>query len=298
MKCFVTGVNGQLGYDVCRELQSRNIDFVASDITEGYAGERDILPLDYVKLDITDSTAVEATLRRLAPSVIFHCAAWTAVDKAEDEEPRVFAVNRDGTANIARLASAIGAKIVYISTDYVFDGTGDKPWSAEEQNFAPLNVYGASKLAGERAVAEATDKFFIVRIAWVFGKNGGNFVKTMLRLGETHSTLRVVSDQIGNPTYTRDLSRLLVDMAGTEKFGCYHATNEGDFISWADFAKEIFKQAGKPVTVTPVTTAEYGASRAKRPANSRLDKGKLLQNGFEPLPHWKDALGRFLKEIN
>lgn len=299
MKYFVTGVNGQLGYDVCRELQKRHIDFVASDITAEYAGLcRDLLPFEYVSLDITSKQSVEKTLQKIAPSVIIHCAAWTAVDAAEDEanKQKVWAVNVSGTENLAMVADAINAKIVYISTDYVFDGTGSEPWKADQQNFAPLNVYGASKLAGEKAVASATDKFFIVRIAWVFGKNGNNFIKTMLKLAKTHSTLKVVCDQIGSPTYTEDLSRLLVDMTETDKFGYYHATNDGEFISWADFAKEIFAQANMPVNVIPVTTQEYGLSKAKRPFNSRLDKSKLITNGFMPLPHWKDAVKRFLTE--
>ncbi|MDO4218917.1 MAG: dTDP-4-dehydrorhamnose reductase [Synergistaceae bacterium] len=300
MKYFVTGVNGQLGYDVCRELQKRHIDFVASDITPEYAGlYHDILPLEYVALDITDKQTVENTLQKVSPSVIIHCAAWTAVDAAEDEanKPRVWAVNVSGTANLARVAASTNAKIVYISTDYVFDGSGSEPWKADQQNFAPLNVYGASKLAGEKAVASETDKFFIVRIAWVFGKNGNNFIKTMLKIARTHDTLRVVCDQIGNPTYTEDLSRLLVDMTQTEKFGYYHATNEGEFISWADFAKEIFAKANLTAKVIPVTTHEYGLSKAKRPFNSRLDKSKLTANGFTPLPHWKDAIKKFIMEV-
>ncbi len=300
MKYFITGVNGQLGYDVCRELQKRHIDFAASDITAEYAGlSHDLLPFEYVSLDITNKQAVNNVLQKINPSVIIHCAAWTAVDAAEDEanKPKVWTVNVTGTENLARTAATINAKIVYISTDYVFDGTGTEPWQADQQNFAPLNVYGASKLAGEKAVASATDKFFIVRIAWVFGKNGNNFIKTMLKLAETHDTLRVVCDQIGNPTYTEDLSRLLVDMTQTEKFGYYHATNEGEFISWADFAKEIFAEANRTVKVIPVTTQEYGLSKAKRPFNSRLDKSKLKANGFTPLPHWKDAVKRFVAEM-
>ena len=292
MKAFVTGVNGQLGHDCVNEFLRRGWDVVGSDI-----GDTAPLPAAYVQLDITDRAAVLQTIQREKPDVIVHCAAWTAVDAAEDEENRdkVYAINVSGTRNIADAAKSIDAKIVYISTDYVFDGKGERPWQPDDKNYAPLNVYGQTKLEGELAVKETTDKFFIVRIAWVFGVNGKNFIKTMLNVGKTHDTVRVVNDQIGTPTYTFDLARLLADMVETEKYGYYHATNEGGFISWYDFTKEIYRQAGMDTKVIPVTTAEYGLSKAARPFNSRLDKSKLREAGFEPLPDWKDALARFLK---
>ena len=291
MKVFVTGVCGQLGYDCINELKKRGYEAVASDIKESDSP-------DYVKLDITDGQAVSNAVEEIKPDVIIHCAAWTAVDAAEDEENRktVDAINHIGTKNLALAAKAVGAKLIYISTDYVFDGQGEEPWKPDDKNYAPLNVYGASKLAGELAVAEALEKFFIVRIAWVFGFNGKNFIKTMINVGKTHDTVRVVSDQIGTPTYTLDLARLLVDMAETDKYGYYHATNEGGYISWYDFTKEIYRQAGMDTKVIPVTTAEYGLSKAARPYNSRLDKSKLKESGFEPLPDWKDALHRYLLE--
>lgn len=282
MKVLVTGVKGQLGYDVVKELTKRNHEAVGVDIEE---------------MDITDFSAVEKVLTAVKPDAVIHCAAWTAVDAAEDNADKVMKINVDGTANIAKVCKAIDAKMVYISTDYVFDGTGEAPWGPDCKDYAPQNVYGISKLGGEKAVAEILSKYFIVRIAWVFGKNGNNFIKTMLRLSETHDTLRVVDDQIGTPTYTYDLSRLLVDMIETEKYGYYHATNEGGYISWAEFASEIFKQAKKSTKVIPVTTAEYGLSKAKRPFNSRLDKSKLTLNGFERLPLWQDALKRYLEEL-
>lgn len=282
MKVLVTGVKGQLGYDVVKELTKRNHEAVGVDIEE---------------MDITDFSAVEKVLTAVKPDAVIHCAAWTAVDAAEDNADKVMKINVDGTANIAKVCKAIDAKMVYISTDYVFDGTGEAPWDPDCKDYAPQNVYGMSKLGGEKAVAEILSKYFIVRIAWVFGKNGNNFIKTMLRLSETHDTLRVVDDQIGTPTYTYDLSRLLVDMIETEKYGYYHATNEGGYISWAEFASEIFKQAKKSTKVIPVTTAEYGLSKAKRPFNSRLDKSKLTLNGFKRLPLWQDALKRYLEEL-
>lgn len=282
MKVLVTGVKGQLGYDVVKELTKRNHEAVGVDIEE---------------MDITDFSAVEKVLTAVKPDAVIHCAAWTAVDAAEDNADKVMKINVDGTANIAKVCKAIDAKMVYISTDYVFDGTGEAPWDPDCKDYAPQNVYGMSKLGGEKAVAEILSKYFIVRIAWVFGKNGNNFIKTMLRLSETHDTLHVVDDQIGTPTYTYDLSRLLVDMIETEKYGYYHATNEGGYISWAEFAAEIFKQAKKSTKVIPVTTAEYGLSKAKRPFNSRLDKSKLTLNGFERLPLWQDALKRYLEEL-
>lgn len=295
MLVFVTGVNGQLGYDTVKELLSRGHRVIGS----GTAAECRCA-CEYCRLDITDTVAVNAALMRIKPDAVIHCAAWTAVDAAEDEEnhSRVYAVNVDGTANIASACSALDCKLLYISTDYVFDGQGDEPWRPDCRTYAPLNVYGRSKLEGELAVASAVERFFIVRTAWVFGVNGKNFVRTMLELGKTHDLLRVVNDQIGTPTYTPDLARLLADMIESEKYGYYHATNEGGFISWYDFAVEIFRQAGCSVKVIPVSTAEYGLSKAKRPFNSRLDKGKLTQCGFMPLPDWKDALSRYLNEIH
>ena len=294
MKAFVTGVGGQLGHDVMDELAKRGYEGVGSDIFES-------VPTDYpyVQLDITDAAAVEKAISEVKPNVVVHCAAWTAVDAAEDEEnrPKVKAINVDGTQNIANVCKKLGCKMIYISTDYVFNGQGETPWQPDCKDYAPQNVYGQSKLDGELAVANTLDKYFIVRIAWVFGVNGKNFIKTMINVGKTHDEVRVVSDQIGTPTYTLDLSRLLVDMAETEKYGYYHATNEGGYISWYDFTVEIYKQAGMSTKVTPVTTAEYGLSKAARPFNSRLDKSKLVENGFKPLPTWQDALSRYLKEI-
>lgn len=294
MKAFVTGVGGQLGYDVMNELASRGYEAVGSDILD----KTDTV-FPYVRLDITDEKAVEKAIENAAPDVVIHCAAWTAVDAAEDEEnvPKVRAINVDGTQNIANICKKLGCKMIYISTDYVFNGQGSEPWSPDCKDYAPQNVYGQSKLDGELVVANTLDKYFIVRIAWVFGKNGNNFIKTMLRVGANHDEVRVVNDQIGTPTYTFDLARLLVDMAETEKYGYYHATNEGGYISWYDFTCEIYRQAGLSTKVTPVTTAEYGLSKAARPFNSRLDKSKLAQNGFTPLPTWQDALSRYLKEI-
>ena len=301
MKIFVTGVGGQLGHDVMCELVSRGIEAVGTDIAEKYSGITGTLvkTLPYISLDITDSEAVERVIGEVKPDAVIHCAAWTAVDAAEaaENKEKVMAVNVVGTENIAKACKAVDVKMIYISTDYVFSGQGSEPWEADCKEFAPLNVYGESKLLGEKAVSETLQKFFIVRIAWVFGKNGGNFIKTMLNVGKKFPELRVVNDQIGTPTYTLDLSRLLADMVLTDKYGFYHATNEGGYISWYDFACEIFKQAGYSTKVNPVTTAEYGVSAAARPFNSRLDKSKLKAMGFEPLPDWKDALARYLKEI-
>ena len=293
MKIFVTGVNGQLGHDVVFDLQKRGIQAVGSDLAPDCASIRE---LDYEPLDITNEAAVQETLKRIHPDAVIHCAAWTAVDAAEEpaHQARVHAVNAEGTAHIAQACAQTGCKLMYLSTDYVFDGQGNTPWQPDCKDYAPLNVYGQSTLEGELAVAQTMERFVIVRTAWVFGQNGNNFVKTMLKLAQTHDTLRVVCDQIGTPTYTPDLARLLVDMIQTDKYGYYHATNEGGYISWYDFACEIFRQAGRPVKVLPVTTAEYGLSKAKRPFNSRLDKSKLLQTGFQPLPAWKDALERYL----
>ena len=294
MRFLVTGVGGQLGHDVLNELDKRGYEAVGTDILDEVQS-----PFPYVKLDITDESAVSKAIGMIKPDVVVHCAAWTAVDAAEDEENRekVTAINSNGTRYIAQAARTADAKMIYISTDYVFDGTGERPWQPDDRNYAPLNVYGQSKLDGEMAVSGLLDKYFIVRIAWVFGKNGKNFIKTMLNVGRSHDEVRVVNDQIGTPTYTYDLARLLVDMAETEKYGYYHATNEGGYISWYDFTCEIYRQAGLSTKVTPVTTAEYGLSKAARPFNSRLDKSKLVENGFTPLPTWQDALSRYLIEL-
>lgn len=302
MKVLVTGVGGQLGHDVMNELHKRGHEGVGSDIAIEYSGAKDgtaVCTMPYVSLDITDSAAVERVIESIKPDAVIHCAAWTAVDLAEDEDKKdiVFAVNAKGTLNIAKACKKADCKMIYISTDYVFDGKGETPWEADCKDYDPQNVYGLSKLEGEKAVANTLEKYFIVRIAWVFGVNGNNFIKTMLALSKKYDSLRVVCDQIGTPTYTLDLSRLLVDMVESEKYGYYHATNEGGYISWYDFACEIFRQAGVEMTVTPVTTAEYGVSKAARPFNSRLDKSKLSDNGFERLPDWQDALARYLKEI-
>lgn len=293
MTYFITGVGGQLGYDLVRRLQAADETVIGSDILP----ESDICT-EYVQLDITDPDAVMAVLASCHPDVVIHCAAWTAVDAAEEPENRekVWRINAEGTKNLAAACKILGCKMLYISTDYVFDGTGEIPWEPDCKDYAPLNYYGESKLAGELAVSETVERFFIVRIAWVFGLHGNNFVKTMLRLGRTHPELRVVSDQIGTPTYTADLARLLIDICETECYGYYHATNEGGYISWYEFACEIMRQAGFDTRVSPVTTAEYGVSKAKRPFNSRLDKSKLTENGFDRLPDWKDALHRYLVE--
>lgn len=301
MKIFVTGVNGQLGHDVMNELASRGHEGVGSDMAPLYSGIADgtaVTRMPYVSLDITDASAVKRVLEDVHPDAVVHCAAWTAVDMAEDDEnvAKVRAVNAGGTQNIADICKELDCKMLYLSTDYVFDGQGTEPWQPDCKEYKPLNVYGQTKLEGELAVSGTLDKYFIVRIAWVFGKNGKNFVKTMLNVGKTHDTVRVVNDQIGTPTYTFDLARLLVDMIESDKYGYYHATNEGGYISWYDFTCEIYRQAGYTTKVVPVTTAEYGLSKAKRPFNSRLDKSKLITNGFKPLPDWKDALRRYLKE--
>ena len=302
MKIFVTGVAGQLGHDVMNELAARGHEGVGSDLLPQYAGIADgsaVTRAPYVPLDITDGEAVSRVLSEVKPDAVIHCAAWTAVDLAEDEDKRdkVRAINADGTRHIAQACKALGCKLMYISTDYVFDGQGETPWQPDCTDYAPLNVYGQTKLEGELAVRELVERFFIVRIAWVFGLSGKNFIRTMLRLGETHASVRVVCDQIGTPTYTLDLARLLVNMIETERYGVYHATNEGGYISWADFAQEIFRQAGMATQVVPVTTAEYGLSKAARPFNSRLDKTKLVESGFAPLPDWQDALGRYLDAL-
>lgn len=312
MKVLVTGVAGQLGHDVMNELAGRGIEGIGSDIAPEYSGVADgtaVTSMPYIQMDITDEAAVNEKIREVNPDVVVHCAAWTAVDLAEDEDKiaKVRAINADGTRYIANVCKELNCKMVYISTDYVFDGQGETPWDPDCKDYKPLNVYGQTKLEGELAVSETLEKYFIVRIAWVFGKNGKNFIKTMLNVGKIHDKLTVVNDQIGTPTYTFDLARLLVDMIETDKYGYYHATNEGGYISWYDFTKEIFRQAvelghneysEERLSVVPVTTAEYGVSKAARPFNSRLDKSKLTANGFQPLPTWQDALHRYLKEID
>lgn len=312
MRIFVTGVGGQLGHDVVNELVSRGHEGIGSDIAPEYSGIADgsaVTEAAYVSLDITDRTAVLEKIGELRPDAIIHCAAWTAVDAAEDEDKqdKVRAINADGTHNIADAAKETGAKMLYLSTDYVFNGLGSEPWDPDCKEYAPLNVYGQTKLDGELAVSGTLEKYFIVRIAWVFGLNGNNFIKTMLKVGSSHDVLKVVNDQIGTPTYTFDLARLLVDMIETEKYGYYHATNEGGYISWHTFAEEIFRQAAAlgheeydadHLRVLAVTTEEYGLSKAKRPFNSRLDRSKLAAEGFTPLPDWKDAVARYLKETN
>ena len=302
MKVFVTGVNGQLGHDVMNELSKRGYESIGSDITDMYSGVDDgtaVTKMPYTKLDITDRNAVEKVITDICPDTVIHCAAWTAVDLAEDPDKvdKVRAINATGTQYIADVCKKLDCKMTYISTDYVFNGQGTTPWAPDCKEYNPLNVYGQTKLEGELAVANTLDRYFIVRIAWVFGLNGKNFIKTMLNIGKTHDEVRVVNDQIGTPTYTYDLARLLVDMNETDKYGYYHATNEGGYISWYDFTVEIYRQAGINTKVIPVTTKEYGLSKAARPFNSRLDKSKLVQNGFTPLPTWQDALSRFLIEI-
>lgn len=301
MKFFVTGVNGQLGHDVMNELQKRGHEGVGSDIAPSYVGVADgsaVTTMPYVSLDITDRDAVLNTVKGF--DAVVHCAAWTAVDMAEDDDKveLVRKVNAGGTQNIADACKVTGAKMLYLSTDYVFDGQGTEPWQPDCKDYKPLNVYGQTKLEGELAVSGTLDKYFIVRIAWVFGLNGKNFIKTMINVGKTHDEVRVVNDQIGTPTYCYDLARLLIDMCETEKYGYYHATNEGGYISWYDFCVEFYKQYGLTTKVIPVSTEEYGLSKAARPMNSRLDKSKLVENGFIPLPTWQDAVRRYLEEVN
>ena len=301
MQVLVTGATGQLGFDVIRRLLDSNYEVIGTSNSETFSSilsDEKINQIPYHSLDITDEEAVHKLIFDIKPDAIIHCAAWTAVDDAEENEKAVNEVNVQGTKHLAEVAKAIEAKFVYVSTDYVFDGTGETPWSADDENLSPVSVYGESKLAGEQIVSSILEKYFIVRIAWVFGINGGNFVKTMLRVGENNDQVTVVNDQIGTPTYTFDLARLLVDMINTDKYGYYHATNEGGYISWFDFTKEIYRQAELSTKIHPVTTEEYGETKANRPLNSRLDKSKLVDNGFEPLPDWCDALGRFLRELD
>lgn len=314
MKFFVTGVDGQLGHDVMNEIYKRGYEGIGSDLAEQYAGVDDgsaVTTMPYVSLDITDREAVMNVIQKIKPDSVIHCAAWTAVDMAEDDDKveKVRAVNAGGTKNIADACKAVDCKMLYLSTDYVFDGQGTKPWEPDCKDYKPLNVYGQTKLEGELAVSNTLGKYFIVRIAWVFGLNGKNFIKTMITVGKTHGEVRVVNDQIGTPTYTYDLARLLVDMCETDKYGYYHATNaelseqeaeqtgsKAGYVSWYDFCCEFYKQYGLKAKVIPVTTEEYGLSKAARPFNSRLDKKKLVENGFTPLPTWCDAVSRYLKE--
>lgn len=311
MKFFVTGVGGQLGHDVMNELAKRGHQGVGSDIQSTYSGVADgsaVTAMPYVCLDITDREAVERCIAEVKPDAVIHCAAWTAVDMAEDDDKveKVRQVNAGGTRNVAEACKKCGCKMLYLSTDYVFDGQGTEPWEPDCKDYRPLNVYGQTKLEGELAVADTLEKYFIVRIAWVFGLNGKNFIKTMINVGKTHGEVRVVNDQIGTPTYTYDLARLLVDMCQTEKYGYYHGTNsevtdesagcKTGYISWYDFCCEFYRQYGLKTKVIPVTTEEYGLSKAARPSNSRLDKRKLVENGFTPLPTWQDAVSRYLKE--
>jgi len=302
MKLFVTGVNGQLGYDVVKEALRRGYTVVASDITIAYQGliELSGKTMDYVAMDITDAKQVNMILLRENPDVVIHCAAWTAVDAAESPEniQKVYHINAQGTKNIAECCKTLNCKMIYISTDYVFDGQGVEAWEPDCRIYAPLNVYGKSKLLGEQFVEQLINKFYIVRIAWVFGLNGNNFVKTMLNVGKKYNTVRVINDQIGSPTYTFDLSRLLLDMAETDKYGYYHATNSGEYISWYEFCCEIYKMVGYTTQIIPVSTDEYGATKARRPFNSRLNKEKLSENGFRSLPHWKDALADYLNKLD
>ena len=302
MKVFVTGVNGQLGHDVMNSLYNAEIDAIGSDIKESYSGVQDGSPactMPYIGLDLTDEEKTRKIITEEGIDAIIHCAAWTAVDAAEDPENQVIVekINGEVPGVLARIMKERDGKMLYLSTDYVFSGEGTEPWSPDETNFSPINFYGKTKLMGEEKIREVLEKYFIVRIAWVFGLNGKNFIKTMLKVGKSHEEVRVVNDQIGNPTYTLDLAELLVDMICTEKYGNYHATNEGDYISWYDFTKEIYRQAGLKTKVIPVSTEEYGLSKAKRPKNSRLDKKKLRQQGFVPLPDWKNALSRYLEEL-
>lgn len=301
MRIFVTGVCGQLGHDVVNEAIARGYDCVGSDIYEVYNGAHDtsaVTNAPYLQLNITNPEMVQSVIVDNHPDVIIHCAAWTAVDAAEETENHeiVDRINHLGTQYIAEAAKSVDAKMIYISTDYVFNGQGARPWKPDDKCYAPLNVYGQSKLAGEQAVSSILYKFFIVRVAWVFGLNGENFIKTMINVGKNHDSVRVVNDQIGTPTYTFDLARLLIDMAETEKYGYYHATNMGGYISWYDFCCEIYKQYGLKTEVVPVSSSEYGLSKAARPKNSRLDKSKLIESGFKPLPTWQNAVCRYLKE--
>lgn len=279
MKVLVTGVKGQLGFDVVNELKKRNLEPVGVDVEE---------------MDITDEQLVDRTIKEIKPDAVIHCAAYTAVDAAEDNEELCRKVNALGTLYIARACRDLDIKMLYLSTDYVFDGKGERPWEPDDERH-PLNVYGQTKYEGELAIQENLEKYFIVRIAWVFGVNGKNFIKAVLNKGKEQGSITVVNDQFGSPTYTYDLARLLVDMIETEKYGIYHATNEG-ICSWYEFAVEIFKQAGMDVTVTPVSSSEYKA-KAKRPENSRMSKEKLTENGFVRLPKWQDALRRYLDII-
>ena len=306
MKVLVTGVNGQLGYDTADVLNKRGHQVVTSGSKPEYSGiqkEAPVSDLTYIQLDITDPDAVMKCMEDIKPDAVIHCAGWTQVDAAEDPEnyDEVMAVNVGGTRNIAEAAKKTGAVMVYISTDYVFSGEGSKPWTSDETDFSPLNVYGRSKVEGEEIVRSVLDRYFIVRTSWVFGMNGGNFIKSILKAAEIRPCLTVVDDQIGTPTYTEDLALLIADMIETDRYGTYNATNSeegpGQYISWADLAEEALRDAGKDTSVKHVTTKEYGMNKAERPLNSRLDKSKLEQNGFRQLPTWKDAVARFVSRL-
>lgn len=292
MRFLVTGCNGQLGHDVVKEIIKRQHEVIGTDIIKS---ENSDYPFEV--LNITNESDVLGIIKRVNPDVVIHCAAYTVVDAAEDNEELIYNINVKGTENITKACKEIGCKLIYISTDYVFNGKGETPWEADSKEFGPESVYAKTKLEGEHIVSSLLAKYFIVRIQWAFGHGGKNFVKTMINLSKNHKQLRVVSDQIGRPTYTSDVARLLIDMAETDKYGYYHASNEGEYVSWCDFAKAIFKEYGSDCEIIPVTTEEYGLSKAKRPLNSRLDTSKLLSNGFVPLPEWNDALKRFIKEL-
>ncbi len=296
MRILVTGANGQLGHDVVKEALKRGFEVVGTG-----SRDKENRPIDsnYIQLDIKDRDAVFSVIEKVRPDIVIHCAAWTNVDMAEKKENRdkVYAVNHLGTKHIAEACRKIDAKILYISTDYVFSGHGDKPYPSDCDVFLPLNVYGDSKLQGENEIREMLKKYFIIRTSWVYGINGNNFIKTMLNLSKNHNEIQVVNDQIGRPTYTKDLAELIVEMINTDKYGTYNATNEGDYISWYDFAVEIFKTADIEIKVNPVSTEKYGSSTARRPLNSRLDTSKLKDNGFTPLPDWKDGLKRYMEEL-
>lgn len=311
MKAIVTGANGQLGYDVIRELCNRDYVVVATARDKSKInlnGINNISKLSMENLDISNESEVASLIEAVKPDAVINCAAWTAVDAAEDEEnkPLVEKVNVLGSRNLAKACKVNDAKLVHISTDYVYDGQGDKPWDPNAKTNNPVNYYGKTKLEGEHEIRSIMDKYFVVRISWAYGENGSNFVKTMLKLGKKYNELKVVSDQIGTPTYTFDLARLLVDMAESKQYGTYNASNEGTYISWYEFAKAIFEigaslgvkeYSSENLTVNPVTTEEYGVSKAKRPFNSRLDKSKLVENGFKLLPDWKDSLNNFIKKV-
>ncbi|SJZ77111.1 dTDP-4-dehydrorhamnose reductase [Anaerorhabdus furcosa] len=301
-KIFVTGACGQIGVDVVNELLNRKYEVIATDLCE--LCDYDLLTkfndeIMYFQLDIKNEDILRDVINKVTPDIIIHCAAWTSVDLAEFEENQelVRKINVESTKVLASCAKDLDIKIVYISTDYVFDGEGVDPWKPDCNNYNPLNFYGLTKLYGEMKITNALEKYFIVRTSWVFGKNGKNFIKTILELSKVHNEIKVINDQIGSPTYSFDLSRLIVDMIETDKYGYYHITNEGEYISWYELAKEVFFQKEISTKIIPVSTEQYGVNKAIRPLNSRLNKEKIIENGFKPLPVWKDAVSRFLKEL-